>query len=400
MNKNKLSRKVSNYIKNIEPRLIKIRRDIHKHPEVAFEEYRTSEKIEEYLKDLDIEIKTGIGGTGITGLFSGNKNNSTIALRADMDALNLQEKNNKPYSSINKGIMHACGHDGHIAILLGVAEVLNEIKEELPGNVKLIFQPAEEGIGGAQPMIKEGVLKEPQIDAIFGLHIWLDLPSGTIGLKKGPAFAAIDEFDVNVKGESAHGASPHQGIDAITVSSSIIQSLQKIISREIAPLDSGVISIGKIEGGTKRNVIAENVKMEGTVRYLKKEMGELISEKVENIVSSQCKAFGAEYKLDYYKNFPVLKNSESLFSMVKKSAIETVGENAVQILDNPTMGGEDFAYFTQQVPGFFFFLGGRNEKKGITVPHHNPYFDFDEDIIIKGVEAFVNIILNYFSPYD
>lgn len=393
--KNKLFKKIKRRVKEIEPRIIETRREIHRHPEPAFKEYRTADLIANKLKAMDAVVETGIAGTGVTALFTGGMEGPTVALRADMDALKIEEQGDKPYRSREDGMMHACGHDGHMAILLGVAEILQEIKDDLRGNVKLIFQPAEESTGGAKPMIEEGVLKNPEVEAVFGLHIWLDLPAGIVGIKRGPAFAAIDEFDILIKGRSAHAASPHQGVDSIVVSAEIINALQTIVSRMCEPLDPAVVTVGRIEAGTTYNVLAGSAKMQGTVRYLREETGKEISGQIENILNKFTSAHGAGYELNYRKNFPVLVNNEGLLSLIRKSAKEVVGSAGIRGMEKPTMGGEDFAYFSRQVPGFFLFLGGRNEKKGIIAPHHSPRFDFDEAILAQGTELFLHILINY-----
>ncbi|MFW5986011.1 MAG: M20 metallopeptidase family protein [Halanaerobiales bacterium] len=394
--KNKLIKEIKGKIAEIEPRLIEIRRELHRHPEPAFEEYRTAELIENKLRKLDVaRLKTGIAGTGITALFTGGADGPTIALRADMDGIQVEEEGDKPYKSREDGMMHACGHDGHVAILLGVAEVLDEIKDGLKGNVKLIFQPGEEGTGGAEPMIAEGVLQNPEVEAIFGLHIWLDLPAGTVGIKQGPAFAAIDEFDIKIQGKSAHAASPHQGVDSIVVSAEVINAFQTIVSRVQDPLDPAVVTVGRIEAGTTHNVLAGSAELQGTARYLQEETGKKISRRIETILEKYTSAHGARFELDYRKNFPVLVNDGSILPVVEKSVEAVAGVEGVRNLVKPTMGGEDFAYFSRQVPGFFLFLGGRNESRGITAPHHSPGFDFDEAILPLGTEIFLHIIINY-----
>jgi len=386
---------IKKIIKKYEDEVIKIRRDLHKHPEVGFDLDRTSKKVAKKLNQLGFEVKTKIGKSGVVGIIKGNDNGPTIALRADMDALPMEEETDLPFASVEKGKMHACGHDGHTAILLGVAMVLAEIKDKLKGNVKLIFQPAEEGPGGAEPMLEDGALKEPDVDAIFGLHIWLEIDAGQVGVKKGPLFASIDEVDIKIKGNSAHGASPHQGVDAITTAAEVINSLQSIVSRKINPIDSAVVTIGKIEGGYVRNVIADKVNLEGTVRALnsevRKQLEKEICKKVKNITS----ASDADYEIDYRHLYPPLLNDEKMTNLVKNNAVEVMeSENVIDVKD-PTMGGEDFAYFLKKVPGTFFLLGGRNEEKGITAAHHNTHFTFDEDIMTDGIEIMVRSVLDF-----
>ena len=382
-------------INKYEDEVIEIRRDLHKHPEVGFDLDRTSKKVANKLKDLGFEVKTNIGKTGVVGLLKGDNSGPTIALRADMDALPMNESTDLDFSSVEEGKMHACGHDGHTAILLGVAMVLAEIKDKLNGNVKLIFQPAEEGPGGAEPMIKDGVMKNPEVDAIFGLHIWLEMDAGKVGVKKGPLFASIDEFDIKVKGDSAHGASPHQGVDAIAVTAEVINSLQSIVSRKINPIDSAVITIGKIEGGYVRNVIADKVKLEGTVRALDSEVRKQLENEIYKKVKNICLASDADYEIDYRHLYPPLFNDEKMTELIRNNAIEVMESKNVIDVEEPTMGGEDFAYFLKKVPGTFFLLGGKNEKKEITAPHHNTHFTFDEDIMVDGIEIMLKTVLDF-----
>lgn len=386
---------IKKLIKKYEDEVIALRRDFHKHPEVGFDLDRTSKKVADKLKKLGFEVKTEIGKSGVVGIIKGNDTGPTIALRADMDALPMEEETDLPFASVEKEKMHACGHDGHTAILLGVAMVLAELKDELRGNVKLIFQPAEEGPGGAEPMIQDEVLKAPEVDAIFGLHIWLEKDAGKVGVKKGPLFASIDEVDIKIKGNSAHGASPHQGVDAITTAAEVINSLQSIVSRKINPIDSAVVTIGKIEGGYVRNVIADKVNLEGTVRALTSEVRKQLEEGICKKVKNICSASGADYEIDYRHLYPPLVNDEEMTDLIKNNAVEVMKDENVIDVKEPTMGGEDFAYFLKEVPGTFFLLGGRNEKKGITAPHHNTHFTFDEDIMADGIEIMVKSVLDF-----
>jgi len=389
-----LYNKIAGVIDEIEQEVIELRREVHTYPETAFEEERTSALIADKLGKMGIEIRKGIARTGVCGLIKGSKEGPVIALRADMDALEIEEKNEIPYASRNKGKMHACGHDAHVAILLGVARILEHIKEELPGQVKLIFQPAEEGLGGAEPMIEEGVLEDPVVDAILGLHVWSYLPVGTVGLKTGPFFAAVDDFDLSIIGNSSHGAQPQDGIDAITGAAGLINSLQSLISRNIDPLTPAVLTVGKIEGGYSRNVIADRVRIEGTCRSIDPDVRNKIEKRFREIVEGNCAVYNCEYELDYRRQYPPLINDSRVVERVKEIARKVVGEEKVLGLQEPTMGGEDFAFFLEKVPGCFFLLGARNEEKGITAPHHNPYFNIDEDCLVLGVEMLVKTLLD------
>ncbi len=379
-------------------KVVEFRRYFHMYPEVSWEEVQTSERIAKILKEMGCEnIRIGFGGTscGVTAEITGSRPGKCVALRADMDALTITEQNLVSYASNTKGKMHACGHDAHVAILLGVAKVLNKIKDQLPGQVKFIFQPAEEGPGGALPMIEEGALKEPDVDVILGLHVWNELPVGTIGVKSGPAFAAVDEFDLTIKGSSSHGARPQDGIDTIVVTANLINAIQSIVSRNIDPIDSAVITIGKIEGGYRRNIIADEVRLEGTCRSLTPEVRDKLEKRLKEILKGLCSSYGCEYDLDYRREYPPLINEEGVIDRVKRVAEDILGKEKVIEIKEPTLGGEDFAFFLQKVPGSFFLVGSRNEEKGITAPHHNPYFNIDEDCLAIGMEVMVNAVLDF-----
>ncbi|MTI60480.1 MAG: amidohydrolase [Firmicutes bacterium] len=376
-------------IKEIEKEIVSIRRDIHAHPELGFEEVRTAALVADYLENLGLKVEKNIAKTGVLGILKGTDKGPVIAFRADMDALPVDEKNESPYMSKEIGKMHACGHDAHVAILLAVAAVLAEIKEEIQGQIKFIFQPAEEGPGGARPMIEEGVLEDPAVDVILGLHVWSDLEAGSIGIKKGPLFASIDEVDFIIKGESSHGASPHQGVDAIVIAANIINALQTVISRNISPLSPGVITIGRIEGGYRRNIIAEEVSLEATVRCLTPENRKFIEEKIRKISTGICDSLGGSLEIDYRNDYSPLVNNDAVTEIVENKAQEIVGIEKTISLTEPTMGGEDFAFFLERIPGCFFLLGASNKEKGITAPQHSPYFDIDEDILSTGIEVLV-----------
>jgi amidohydrolase len=390
-----LYQEISQIIKEVEPEVVELRRDFHRFPETGFEEERTAGVIIDNLKKMGVEVKKGIAKTGVIGLIKGKKEKPVIALRADMDALTITEQNQIPYASKEEGKMHACGHDAHVAILLGVARVLSQIKDHLPGQVKLIFQPAEEGPGGAWPMIEEGALKEPDVDVILGLHVWMELPVGTIGVKAGPAFAAVDEFDLTLTGKSSHGARPQDGIDTIIVAANLINALQSIVSRNIDPIDSAVITIGKIEGGYRRNIIVDRVRLEGTCRSLTPEVRDRLEKRLKEVIKGVCSSYGCEYELDYRREYPPLINDGRITDRVKRVAEDILGKEKVIEIEKPTLGGEDFAFFLQKVPGSFFLVGARNEEKGITAPHHNPYFNIDEDCLAIGVEVLVKTVLDF-----
>lgn len=387
---------IKQLIKNIEPEVINLRRDFHMYPELGFELERTAGIVADKLTNLGYEVRTGIAKTGVVGILKGSQKGPTVAIRADMDALPIKEDTGVGYASKYEGKMHACGHDGHTAILLGVAEVLANMKDDIQGCIMLIFQPAEEGPGkgGSKAMIDEGVFDDPRPDAILGLHIWPDIDAGKIGIQPGSLFASIDDIDIVVKGESSHGASPHQGVDAVVVASDTVKALQTVVSREVNPTEPAVITLGKIEGGYNRNIIADEVSLQGTIRCVTLETRDNIEKNVKRIVKGIADTYGAKYELDYRHEIPALINRPEYTEIVKQEAIGIIGEDNVLNVDKPVLGGEDFANFLNEVPGTFFLLGGRNIEKGIDAPNHNPKFNFDESVMSIGVEILVKSTLN------
>ena len=380
-------------IQKIMPEVINIRRDIHMYPELGFQEFRTSQLIASYLENLELEVRKNIAQTGVLGILRGKEEGKTILLRADIDALPLEELNDVPYKSKNKGIMHACGHDGHIAILLGTAKILATYKDQIKGIVKFAFQPAEElPPGGAEPMIKEGILENPYVDKVYALHLANHLKVGKIAVRKGFFCAQADAFTIKVKGRGGHGSTPDKCIDPIIISTHIVQALQEIPSREIDPHTPFVLSICKIQSGNTFNVIPEDAEIEGTVRTFDKNLAETISKRIETISKNIAEAFRGKAEIEYQFGYPPGKNDEKEAEFVKKIAEEVVGKENV-IEDKPSMGGEDFSYFLEERPGAMFWLGSGNEEKGLNHPHHSPYFDFDESAMAIGIEMFVRIVL-------
>lgn len=375
--------------------LIDIRRDFHIHPELGTEEYRTHDKICDILESLDIEYKKNIADTGVVGIIRGKSEGKTIALRADMDALPILEKNDVEYKSKIDGKMHACGHDAHMTILLGLAKILVEMKDKLKGNIKLIFQPAEETVGGAKRMIKEGVMENPKVDAVFGLHMAPEIPVGKIGLKYDKMNASSDTLSIEILGESTHGAYPHSGIDSVVIASQVINSLQTIVSRNVSPIDSAVVSIGQINGGSAHNIIANSVKMRGTLRTLSPKTREMALKKIKYIVEDIPKAFGGEGKFIREEGYMPLINNDNMVNLVRKNAYKLLGKENVIIIDRPSLGVEDFAYFLENTNGAFFRLGCRNEKKGIVHDGHHDKFDIDEDSLPIGVAIQILNVLEF-----
>lgn len=384
-------------IKSLEEELIAFRRDFHMYPELGYEEYRTSQIVYDYLNELGLEVKK-INKTGVVGLLKGNEQGKTVMLRADLDALPQNEEADVPFKSVNKGLMHACGHDGHTAMLLVAAKILTKYKDNIKGNIKFVFQPNEEE-AGALDMIKEGVLENPKVDAAFGIHLWTPLKSGEIGLAEGPVMAALEEFELKIYGKAGHTGSPHTAIDPIIAATNIIQTIQSIQTREIDPLCPIAIMIGKINGGTGRNIIADKVEIGGTIRFLfKNEEAEkkALLEKFERVINGICIAMNVEYSLDFIPSNPSLQNNGKMVSYVRKAALETFGVDD-NFVEYRCMAGEDFAEFSQRVPSLFYFIGNGNEEKGTTYPHHHPKFALDEDTLKYGVEMHVRTALDYLN---
>ena len=380
-------------IQKIREHIFSYRRDFHQYPELSFQEYRTAETISKHLESFGIEHRTGVGKTGVVGeIVFGD--GPTIALRADMDALPIQEVGDLKYKSKNEGIMHACGHDGHMAILLGAANALSKNKKLKKGKVRFIFQPAEEGAGGARYMIKDGCLD--QVDEIYGLHLWNYQPVGEIGVKNGPIMAAADMFDIIIKGKGGHGATPQGTVDAIVVASNLITMLQTIVSRNTNPLDNTVVTIGEINGGQNFNVIADEVRLTGTTRAYTENNRNMIKKRMQNIIDGVSKSFGAEIVLKYKEGYPPTVNHEDPTKLILEASSMVVGKGAGY--PYLSMGGEDFSYYLQKVPGCFFFVGSAPDKNNIlSTPHHCSHFDIDERSLLIGASVYVNLIDNILS---
>ena len=375
-------------IKQIGDEIIANRRDFHRFPELSFEEYRTGDVIAKHLSDFGIDHQTQIGKTGVIGEIKFGEG-PIIALRADMDALPIQETGDLEFRSCNNGVMHACGHDGHMAILLGAAKVLSQFKNNLHGTVRFIFQPAEEGQGGARYMIEDGCLDG--VKEIYGLHLWNYQPLGEVGVKSGPVLAAADIFETTIKGKGGHGAAPQGTVDAIVVASHLISALQTIVSRNINPLDNTVVTVGKIQGGHNFNIIADEVKLAGTTRAYIEANRQLIKDRISEIIDGISASFGAEITLDYEDGYPPTINHDIPTENVMKAASQVVDTGAgVPYL---SMGGEDFAYYLQKIPGCFFFIGSAPDDRDVfSTPHHCSHFDIDENALLVGSSIFVNLV--------
>lgn len=408
----KLQLKTDQMAQEMLPKAIEWRRHFHQYPELSNREVKTSSKIAEHLKSLGIEVKTGIAKTGVVGLLKGNKPGPVIALRADMDALPVTERNNLPFASKEKviyndqetGVMHACGHDAHVAILMSVAEILAKNKNELKGTVKFIFQPAEEGPpageeGGASLMVKEGVLENPKVDVIFGLHVRSFTPLGRIEYKPLGFMAASDWFNIKVYGKQAHGAAPWKGVDPIVVSSQIIFGLQTIVSRQTElTKEAAVITVGKINAGVRENIIPESAEMAGTIRTFDPAMQKSIHEKIKLTATNIAESAGARAEVEIIQKAPVTYNDQTVTDTMVPALTRAAGEKNIARI-NPDTGAEDFAYYQQKVPGLFFFVGAcpPDVDPAKAPSHHTPDFMMDEAAMLTGIKAMLNLTFDYMN---
>jgi amidohydrolase len=386
-------------------KLLEQRRDFHMYPELSNREERTARVVAERLRAIGLdEVKTGVGKHGVVALLKGGKPGPVVAWRADMDALPVFSISDKPFKSRNNGVHHACGHDAHIAIGLGVAELLAGMRELIPGTIEFIFQPAEEGAprgeeGGAALMIKEGALDNPRPAAIFGLHVWSLAPTGTVNYSSGPAMASADTFTVAIKGKQVHASTPHLGIDAIAVAAQCVTALQNIRSRRIDPNESMVLSIGSIHGGNRSNIITSEVKMEGTIRTFSENTRESVRGMMRRTLAGCTAAGDASFTLDFDgANYPVTVNHPGLTAESLPQMRRVLGAANV-VESKPVTGAEDFSYYQKLIPGFFWFLGVRNEKLGITGAHHTPEFDLDEGALVPGLKVAANQLLDYLERH-
>ncbi len=376
----------------LKEKIVDFRRDFHRHPELGLQEVNTARKVEGVLKGLSMETKMLVSGVGVRGFLKGSKPGKTIALRADMDALPIQEETDLPYQSLQKGIMHACGHDAHTAMLLGAATILSERKEKLEGNVVFIFQPGEEIGAGAKAMVEEGVLEG--VDAIFALHVHSGLPFGTFNYKPGPLMAAGDFFDIKIKGKGGHAGLPHLTVDPIVIAANVIAALQTIVSREVDPLESAVVSICKINAGEAYNVIPDMATFGGTIRSHKPELRESLPGRMKGILDGIVPSMRGSYEFNLMSKFPATINDEEMTAFVTRIAKEILGEDKLLFM-KPLMGSEDFSYYLQKIPGTFVFLGVENRDKGVIYPQHHPRYDIDEDILPIGTALHVAVALEY-----
>jgi len=386
-------------VDEILPGVIADRRHLHEHPELGMQEEQTQAFVVERLRALGIEdIRTRIATTGATALIRGTAPgpDKTVLVRADMDALPIHEENDVAYRSKTSGVMHACGHDGHTAMLLGVGRLLMERRDRFSGAVKLLFQPAEEGPGGAQPMIESGVLDDPHVDAVFGMHLAQETPLGQIVVRAGPTMAASDRFVIRIQGKGGHGARPQRCVDPIAIGAQIVVALQTLVAREVAPTEPAVVTVGAFLAGEAFNVIPDTAELRGTVRTFNADVRQMLAKRIDELVTGIAAAMRATVTVDYHFGYPPAVNHPELTEVVRAVAAEVVGLDRV-IDDGPRMAAEDFAYFLEARPGCFFFIGSKNEERGLVWGHHHPRFDFDEEALGIGINAMTSTVLRYLA---
>ncbi len=380
---------VKQLVQEQKDQVISIRRELHQIPEPAYTEKKTSTRVADHLKAAGLDVQTGIAKFGVVGLLRTERPGPTLMIRADMDALPVTEQTGLPFSSAHAGAMHACGHDAHMAMVLGAAFVLGKMKDKLKGNIKFIFQPAEEGPGGAKPMIDEGVMENPKVDYAVGCHLWPGTPEGTIGVKAGPIMAAMNRFDIRILGSAGHGAMPHLCVDALEVGTQVVNALQRIVSRHMNPLKPSVVTVGAFHAGKAFNIIPGEAELCGTTRTFDLEIWNSWEGRIRKILQGVCDSMGARFELKFDFGYPPTINDPFMADLVRRCAQEVVGPDKV-VEPEPTMGGEDMSYYLQRAKGCFFFLGvGRPG----CAPLHNARFDFNEDILLVGVETYCRVAL-------
>jgi amidohydrolase len=378
---------------NIFDDLVRVRRDLHQYPELGFEEFRTSNIVAETLQQLGYEVQRGIAQTGVVGLLEGSQPGPTVMLRFDMDALPIQELTQGGYTSKTSGVMHACGHDGHVSMGLGLARILAGYQQQMAGTLKLVFQPAEEGLGGAFAMIADGVLEDPRPDVVFAMHLWTGVPYGKIRTAIGPTMAASSVFTLTVQGKGGHGAAPHESIDPILAAAHIVTALQSIVSRNVDPQESVVVTVGQMTAGTTFNVIPDHATLKGTVRSYNNEIHHIIYRRILEMARSVSTAFRCSASMETVAIVPAVVNAVEPTEIVNKFARQIVG--AENLIHSREMASEDMGYILEEIPGCYFFIGARNEEKGLIFPHHHPQFDFDERAMINGVATMAYAAANY-----
>ena len=381
---------IKSQLRKYKDQVVAVRRDLHRIPELAYTEEKTSAYVADYLRRENLDVTTNIARTGVVGLLETGRPGPCLLIRADMDALPIAEETGLNFASEHPGVMHACGHDGHVAMALVAATAMNAVKDRINGSIKFVFQPAEEGPGGAKPMIEAGVMEKPHVDYALGCHIWPTIPEGTIGIRAGALLASMFRFDITIKGKGGHGAMPHLCVDALEIGCQVVNALQRIVSRKIDPLSPSVISVGQFQSGTAFNVIPERAFLSGTARTFDRTTWKQWPETIETIVKGVCDSMGAGYETQFEPGYPPTVNDVEMAVRMKRIAADVVGSEKV-VVPEKTLGGEDMAYFLEKVPGCFFCLGaGSDDYAGI----HNPRFGFNEDILIDGVEMYCRSALS------
>jgi amidohydrolase len=377
--------------------LVARRRDFHKHPELAFEEIRTAGIVAEELNKLGLEVQAGVGKTGVVGMLEGAHDGPTVLVRADMDALPIHEENEFDHASTVPGKMHACGHDGHTTIALGVAKLLSQHRDQMTGRIKFVFQPAEEIVGGAKAMVADGVLKDPRPDVTLGLHLWNGMPLGRIGVADGPVMAGGSTFTMKITGKGGHAASPHEAIDPVVCAAHIITALQSIASRNVDPLDSVVISATRLIAGTAFNIIPQDVEVHGTIRTFRREVRELVESRMHDLVEGICQGMGCAGQLEIVHGVLPVSNHPEVTARARQIFRQFVGDEGLE-LNERTMGSEDVGLFMDDIPGLYFFLGAEVPNREAYYGHHHPRFDFDEAALPLGVALMSAAVAEYVLP--
>jgi amidohydrolase len=382
---------------DLEPELIEVRRDFHRDPELRFEEHRTSETVEELLRPLELSVRSGVAGTGLLADLHGKRPGPTVALRADMDALPIRDAKDAPYASRREGVMHACGHDAHMTIAYGVLSVLEPLRTILPGTLRVIFQPGEEvpagEKSGALEVIRAGALEDPKVEAIFGFHVWPELPAGTVGLQPEVTMAAADSFIVEVRGESSHAGEPHKGKDAIFAAGSLVVQLKALLGREIPPAEPAAINVGTIHGGASQSVVADRVELSGTLRSLGGDRRERLLRSMQRVAGGTSGDTGCSVRLNVSDSFPAVVNDPELYERALEILLKTLGSDKVSVLTDVPMTADDFAHYLEAVPALYIKLGCA-PAEGSVYPLHHHCFDIDERVIWTGVEAVSSILLD------
>ena len=373
-----------------------LRRDFHRHPELGFQEVRTASIVARELTELGLEVSSGIAETGVVALIEGAQPGPVVLLRFDMDALPIKEETGAEYASQNVGVMHACGHDGHTAVGLTIARLLHAHRQDLKGTVKLVFQPAEEGLGGAPRMVAEGVLENPRPDVTLAMHVWNEKPVGWIGVTPGPAMAAAEKFKLLITGKGGHGAAPHLAVDPVLASAHVITALQSIVARNVAPLQTAVISVTTVHGGEAFNVIPPQVEMQGTIRTFEPEVREMVLRRFREVVEATAASLGCQAQIELEALTPAVINDAKAAALVQRLVPDVLPFADLDV-SNRTMGSEDMAYMMREVPGCFVFVGSSNPEKGLDAPHHHPRFDIDERALVYGAALLASAAVEYLS---